>query len=176
MNRFILFLSTFAIVTMVSICIVRPVAAEEPSVQHAAYELTTEHPEERKNDLSYSPQWPTPPDTGAMLLRLVFGTVVVLGLCVGSLWLGKPWLMKLHAAQTANSVIQIAGSVSLGQRAVLYLVKVGDAQLIAGTDVSGLKSLLALPASFKDVLDEPESSIEVSTLDVSRIANRIPSP
>ena len=118
---------------------------------------------ELKSELTYSPQWPAPPDTGAMLLRLVIGTVVVLGLCVGSLWLGKPWLLKLQAGHAGGQVLHIEGSVALGNRAMLYLVKVGDTQLIAGTDATGLKSLLALPASFKEVLDEQLPPAEIAS-------------
>ncbi len=114
----------------------------------------SEAPVTSESDLTYSPQWPEPPDTGAMLLRLGMGTAAVLVLCVGSLWFGKPWLLKLQASQNVGTPLQIEGSVTLGQRAVLYLVKVGDTQLVAGTDASGLKSLIALPASFKDDLDE----------------------
>ena len=113
--------------------------------------------------LAYSPQWPEPPNTGAMLLRLCLGTAFVLALCVGSLWLGKPWLQKLQAGGgTATQALKIEGSVTLGNRAVLYLVKIGDTQLVAGTDPTGLKSLIALPASFKEVLDEqlPSDSVD----------------
>lgn len=105
-------------------------------------------------DLTYAPQWPEPPNTGAMLMRLGFGTAFVLVLCVGSLWFGKPWLMKLQTKGLTGQALQIEGSVTLGGRAVLYLVKVGDTQLVAGTDATGLKSLIALPPSFREALDE----------------------
>lgn len=105
-------------------------------------------------DLTYTPQWPEPPNTGAMLLRLGLGTAFVLVLCVGSLWLGKPWLQKFQIKGPGGQTLQIEGSVTLGNRAVLYLVKVGDTQLVAGTDAGGLKSLITLPTSFKEVLDE----------------------
>lgn len=120
-------------------------------------------------DDSYSPQWPEPPNTGAMLLRLFGGTVVVLGLCVASLWFGKPWLQKLQVASTANSPLQIEGSVAIGNRAMLYLVKVGGTQLIAGTDLTGLKSLIALPPTFKEVLDEqvPDAESAVQPAPIS---------
>lgn len=104
--------------------------------------------------LSYSPEWPEPPNTGAMLLRLCLGTVFVLVLCVGTLWLGKPWLQKLQLGKPGSQAMQVEGTVMLGNRAVLYLIKVGETQLVAGTDPTGLKSLIALPASFKEVLDE----------------------
>lgn len=105
-------------------------------------------------DLTYTPQWPEPPNTGAMLMRLGMGTAFVLVLCVGSLWFGKPWLMKLQTKSLTGQALQIEGSVTLGGRAVLYLVKVGDTQLVAGTDATGLKSLIALPSSFREALDE----------------------
>lgn len=173
MNR-LLILSMLVAMTILSAFVVRRVDAEEPPVQQAAYEHSAEQAIERKSDLTYSPEWPAPPDTGAMLMRLVMGTVVVLGLCVGSLWLGKPWLMKLQTAQSPNSTIQIAGSVALGQRAILYLVKVGDTQLIAGTDVTGLKSLLALPASFKEVLDGAEPSLDALPTVSDPLTNALP--
>lgn len=110
------------------------------------------------NDLAYSLKLPEPPDTGAMLMRLGMGTAFVLVLCVGTLWFGKPWLMKLQTKGLPGQALQIEGSVTLGGRAVLYLVKVGDTQLVAGTDPMGLKSLVVLPASFKEVLDEQVAS------------------
>lgn len=110
-------------------------------------------PNDGAKDLAYSPEWPDPPNTGAMLTRLCLGTVFVLALCVGTLWLGKPWLQKLQVRTAGNQAMQVEATVTLGNRAVLYLVKIGDTQLVAGTDAGGLKSLLALPASFKEVLD-----------------------
>jgi len=126
-------------------------AADQPP---AAKSARTKTAKTESENLSYSPQWPEPPNTGAMLLRLTLGTVFVLLLCVGSLYLSKPWLLKLQGNVAVNQAMQIEGSVTLGNRAMLYLVKIGDTQLVAGTDATGLKSLIALPASFKEVLDE----------------------
>ncbi len=133
---------------------------ESPREAIALADTTATPADDRNSELTYQPQWPAPPDTGAMLLRLVIGTVVVLALCVGTLWFGKPWLMRLQLTNTTGQPMQIEGTVALGNRAVLYLVKIGETQLIAGTDATGLKSLLALPVSFKDVLDEPLSHVE----------------
>ncbi len=129
----------------------------EPVASSAA---TSAEPNVLDSEMTYKPEWPAPPDTGAMLLRLVIGTVVVLGLCVGSLWFGKPWLMRLQLTNTIGQPMQIEGTVALGNRAVLYLVKIGDTQLVAGTDATGLKSLIALPASFKDTLDGQPPHVE----------------
>lgn len=114
---------------------------------------------------AYTPPWPEPPNTGAMLMRLFLGTIGVLCLCVGSIWLGKPWLKKLQVTGTTNPNFVIEGSVSVGNRAMLHLVRIGETQLVAGTDAGGLKSLIALPASFKDVLDNeiPEPEIPAFT-------------
>ena len=132
----------------------RPEHVRAADLPAAAKSASTKTAETESENLSYSPQWPEPPNTGAMLLRLTLGTVFVLLLCVGSLYLSKPWLLKLQGNVAVNQAMQIEGSVTLGNRAMLYLVKIGDTQLVAGTDATGLKSLIALPASFKEVLDE----------------------
>ena len=152
-------------------CMAAAARAEEPRIRLAGLEevvpepvasstATTAEPNALDSEMTYKPEWPAPPDTGAMLLRLVIGTVVVLGLCVGSLWFGKPWLMRLQLTNTTGQPMQIEGTVALGNRAVLYLVKIGDMQLVAGTDATGLKSLIALPASFTDALDKQQPHVE----------------
>ena len=129
--------------------------------------------------LSYSADWPEPPDTGAMLMRLLLGTVVVLALCAGTLVLGKPWLKRLQIKGIANPTFYVEGSVVVGQRAMLHLVRVGGTQLIAGTDAGGLKSLVVIPTPFKDVLDdqmaepEPIRSANPDPLDLRSIQRAI---
>ena len=147
--------------------------AADPKIVRASHEVvTTSLPQDSTgvpqqnsshDELAYTPQWPEPPNTGAMLMRLGIGTVVVLVLCVGSLWAAKPWLQRLQVGNTGTRALTIEGSITLGNRAMLYLVRVGDTQLVAGTDAGGLKSLIAIPASFKDALDEqvsPEGDVE----------------
>ena len=137
--------------------------SNEPGIKPAAEEAT----ELDEDAIAYSPQWPEPPNTGAMLLRLCVGTAAVLGLCVAVLWFGKPWLQKLQVAGTGSSALQVEGSVAVGNRAMLYLVRIGETQLIAGTDVSGLKSLIALPQSFKEVLDEHVPDVQPAPISTS---------
>lgn len=141
----------------------RQVAKADPPIEESP--IRDDEPTVSKSDLgTYSPNWPEPPNTGAMLLRLGIGTAIVLALCVGSLWLGKPWLQRLQVVGVNSPAFRIEGSVTLGQRAMLHLVRIGDTQLVAGTDATGLKSLIALPQSFKDVLAEqiPEADIPVA--------------
>lgn len=104
-------------------------------------------------DFSYSPNWPQPPDTSGMLLRLGFGTIATLGLCVATLVLGRRWLQR-PAAHITSRKLQIEESVVLGHRATLFLVKIGECHLVAGTDAGGLKSLIVLPTTFAEVLDQ----------------------
>lgn len=113
-----------------------------------------------EGDFSYSPNWPEPPDTSGMLLRLGFGTVVTLGLCAATLIFGRRWLQR-PAANTTSRKLQIEESIVLGHRATLFLVKVGDSHLVAGTDASGLKSLIVLPAAFHEVLDQQLEGTEL---------------
>ena len=104
--------------------------------------------------MEYKPNWPDPPQTGAVLAKMAVGTVFVLGLCVVSLYFARPWLKRMQVSGSPNSSFVLEGSLSVGNRAVLHLVRVGDIRLVAGTDATGLKSLISLPASFKDVLEE----------------------
>lgn len=121
---------------------------------------TAEPAAAKAEDLSYSPQWPEPPNTTAMLTRLGFGTFAVLGLCVATLWLGKPWLQRFQIKTTAHPDFFIEATLTTGNRATLYLIRVGQTQLVAGTDALGLKSLIALPPTFKDVLDQQVQETE----------------
>jgi flagellar biogenesis protein FliO len=50
--------------------------------------------------------------------------------------------------------LQIEESVVLGHRATLFLVKIGECHLVAGTDAGGLKSLIVLPTTFAEALDQ----------------------
>jgi flagellar biogenesis protein FliO len=110
-------------------------------------------------DFSYSPNWPEPPDTSGLLLRLGFGTVATLGLCVATLVLGRRWLQR-PPVNSASRKLHIEESVVLGHRATLFLVKVGDSHLVAGTDAGGLKSLIVLPSSFADVLEQQVETVD----------------
>jgi flagellar biogenesis protein FliO len=155
--------------------------AADPKIVRTSHQSAAKPPvpqadESDDEDLTYSPQWPEPPNTGAMLVRLGVGTVVVLALCVGVLWFGKPWLQKLQTPGTGNSTLQIEGSIAVGNRAMLYLVRAGGTQLIAGTDATGLKSLIALPVSFKEVLDQQDDETEPEPVAVPASAAPITTP
>ena len=105
------------------------------------------------SDDDYEQQWPDPPDTGAMLLRLGLGTLFVLALCVGTLWFGRRWLTGAAVIGRNGGTLKLEESVSLGNRCFIHLLRVGDARIVAGTDSSGLKTLVTLPLPFEGVLE-----------------------
>jgi flagellar biogenesis protein FliO len=109
--------------------------------------------EAAKGSLDYvPPTWPEAPDARAMLTRLGVGTAVVLVLCVGSLVVCRRWLRRLPGPGAGNSRMTLVETLPLGNRCLVHLVRVGDQQLLVGLDAGGLKSLVALPGAFEEVL------------------------
>lgn len=127
--------------TIVLLSLSSGLAAAEPAKPDAA------------EDFRYSPNWPEPPDTGSLVMRLGFATVTTLGLCVATLVIGRRWLQRPTSASGSRK-LHIEESVVLNNRATLFLVKVGDSHLVAGTDAGGLRSLIVLPTAFQEVLDQ----------------------
>ena len=125
------------------------------------------------DEMTYSPNWPEPPDTSGMLMRLGFGTVVTLALCIATLVLGRRWIQK-QTPQSASRKLQIEESIVLGHRATLFLIKVGDSHLVAGTDAGGLKSLIVLPAAFQEVLDRHVDAAEPARPEIAPAPETIP--
>jgi flagellar biogenesis protein FliO len=106
-----------------------------------------------KDDLTYTaPTWPEPPDVRPMLLRLGVGTVVVLGLCVGSLWVAKRWMRGSPVSGGITSQLRLIETLPLGNRCALYLVAAGERSVLVGADASGMKTILALTDGFADAL------------------------
>src|SRR5262245_47422662 len=92
-----------------------------------------------------------------MLLRLGGGTVVVLLLCVGTLWLSRRWLRKLPGQGEPGGRLSLVETLPLGNRCAVHLVRVGRQQVVVGVDGSGLKSLVALPDLFDEALAEAQT-------------------
>ncbi len=111
-----------------------------------------------KSNDGYQPNWPDPPNTGALLLRLGLGTVFVLVLCAGTLWFGRNWLSKVSNVAHRGNQLRLEESTSLGNRCHVHLLTIGNCRILAGTDSTGLKSLLTLPEAFDDVLGEQMQS------------------
>ncbi|MFO0865819.1 MAG: flagellar biosynthetic protein FliO [Gemmataceae bacterium] len=106
-------------------------------------------------DLQYAqPQWPEGPSPQAMFLRLSLGTISVLGLCAGSLWMMKRWLVvtPTNAARTGD--LRLVESLHLGNRCMLHLVSLADRQILVGADPAGIKSVLMVGEAFEKMIDE----------------------
>jgi flagellar biogenesis protein FliO len=90
------------------------------------------------------------------------GTVVVLGLCVGSLWAAKRWLRLTPAAGPGGGQLRLLETLSLGNRCALYLVAAGDRRVLVGVDAAGMKATLALSDGFADALTEAAAGAETA--------------
>jgi flagellar biogenesis protein FliO len=113
----------------------------------------------KKEELTYSPPpWPESPDPKALLMRLGVGTVVVLGLCVGTLWAAKRWLHGTPPV-TARQQLRLLEALPLGNRCTLYLVSTGDRRVLVGADGAGLKTVVPLPEGFGDALAEADAAM-----------------
>jgi flagellar biogenesis protein FliO len=84
--------------------------------------------------------------------RLAGGTIVGLIACAGIVWAAKGWKSTRSQTLRDNSGFQILETLRLGNRCLIYLVKVGDARLLAGVDRGGLKNVVALPVQFESEL------------------------
>ncbi len=94
------------------------------------------------------------PDMGAMLLRLVGGTVFVLALCVLTLWLCRRWLGATELGAKRSGRFEVLESLPLGPRCRIHLVRAGDRHLLAGMDAAGLKVLLPVEDQEPGVRDQ----------------------
>lgn len=95
------------------------------------------------------PEWVAAPEAGGQLARLGVGTVVVLGLCVATLYAGQRWLRGGPAAAEGKQ-FQVLETLALGNRCSVLLVRAAGRQLLVGLDGSGVKSLLTLPEPLPD--------------------------
>ena len=91
-----------------------------------------------------------------MFLRLTIGTIVVLGLCVFTIWLCKRFGIKGVPATPALARMKLVESLPLGQRCCVHLIHVADKPVLVAMDAGGIKSMVALPDSFAHVLQDTE--------------------
>lgn len=90
-----------------------------------------------------------PADLTAMYVRMGLSTVLVLGLCVGSLWIGKRWLGLggLPAKPAGAGQLRVTEALALGRNCYVYLLDVGGQAILAGVDGTGLKTLIPLSSA-----------------------------
>jgi flagellar biogenesis protein FliO len=114
-------------------------------------------PDNAKDGFEYTPAaWPDSPTPSAMFLRLGMGTVVVLVLCVATLWIGRRWISSVPAKALQGDQLAVIDTLPLGHRCTLFLVKAGNKQVLAGLDSTGLKALLPLTDGFETALKDAQ--------------------
>ncbi len=100
------------------------------------------------------PDSPEPLDLGAIVFRLVLGSVGVLAACVVSLWAARRWLKNGSVLGTGSGRMQLIESLALANRCSVQLIQVDNRKLLIGLDTSGLKTILPLADEFASTLDE----------------------
>ncbi len=121
-------------------------ASDEKSVEAA--------PNGRKVNYQ-QPNWNNGPSLSSVLFKMAFGTVIVLAACAGSLWYGRKWLQKAQGVlPVRGGELRLLESTRIGGQCFVHLLQVGNQRILAGTDRSGLQSLIPLPEAFGAVLDD----------------------
>ena len=104
-----------------------------------------------------------PPGFGAIITRLLVGTVVSLILCVATIWFGRRWMERgSHGVNPDQKQLVLVESLSLGRRCNVALLEVGDRQVLVGSDQGGLQSMLILPVAFENVMTEQSADLTAS--------------
>ena len=103
-----------------------------------------------------APALPDMPNPQGMLTRLAFGTLVVLGLSVVSIWAMRRWLQPPGSAVAGPRTLRLLETLPLGNRCSVHLVHMGNREVLIGVDGSGIKSIVPLPENFADVLTQTE--------------------
>lgn len=116
----------------------------------------TREPAPKDNWAYTPPTFPEGPDAKAMLTRLALGTVLVLGLCAGSLWVGKRFLHLKGVPAGENRQLRVVETLRLNHRCCVFLLQAGNRQVLAGVDASGLKALVPWSDSFEETLTEAQ--------------------
>ena len=91
------------------------------------------------------------PEMGAMLARLVGGTVFVLALCVATLWGCRRWLGPAVAQDRNTGRFEVLESLPLGPRCRVQLIRVGEGHMLVGMDTAGVKVLLAVEGADEEI-------------------------
>jgi flagellar biogenesis protein FliO len=110
-------------------------------------------PSQKDNKLIETAKPSEAPSLTGILVRLTFGTFFVLGLCALTAWgIGK-WVRGQQQVQS-NGMMKMVASLRVNRTVALHLVQVGEQQFLLGVDTGGLRSVLPMPESFEEKLEE----------------------
>lgn len=127
------------------------------------------------DSLDFSEQRRQPIQFADQLQRIAISLCVVLMLGVGFVVTAQRWIAatrKGDSATQSSSVIGkpinkqsgkivIQNQLRLDSKSILYLVSVGDQQVLVATDSAGIKSVVPLKPSFDDLLDNLGETNEI---------------
>jgi flagellar biogenesis protein FliO len=97
------------------------------------------------------------PNPQGMLVRLLAGTVLVLGLAVASILGMRHWLQRQTPAGLGRREMRLVETLPLGNRCSVHLVHLGKREILIGVDGAGVKAIVPLAKAFEEVLGETES-------------------
>lgn len=133
--------------------LVPPLPDPQPAPEAAPDTTKAETP--TLNPIDYQPEMPEPPGLSAVLLRLGAGTMFVVAICGGCIWMGRRWINKhgLPGVRPGEE-LRVVESTRLSGHCAVHLLEVGGQRVLAGTDRTGLHSLVPLPEAFGSMLDD----------------------
>jgi flagellar biogenesis protein FliO len=107
-----------------------------------------------------APALPERPNPQGMLARLAWGTILVLGLSVASIWGMRRWTQMHALAGSGQRTLRLVETLALGNRCCLHLVHLGQREVLVGVDGAGIKTIVPLTKAFDDVLGEETGNQE----------------
>jgi flagellar biogenesis protein FliO len=103
--------------------------------------------------------------------KIAFATAVSMLGCVVLVFVAKLWQGRRSPATQApsgggrnrNTAPRVEQSLSLGNKSLLRLVRVGNQQVLVATDATGIKSVLAIQPDFDSMLDDKPDSVSTES-------------
>ncbi|VTR96385.1 : FliO [Gemmata massiliana] len=111
--------------------------------------------------LEYAPPAaPAPPDIGALVVRLVLMTVVLIGLCAVVLWLARRLNQPMGGAGDGGGRLKHEGTLALDRVCAVHVISVDGQTVAVTTDGTGLRSMVVLAEPFDAALNEANETLE----------------
>jgi hypothetical protein len=119
-------------------------AADPPSPPQTGLDYTTPAP-------------PAPPDPAGLVMRLVGLTAGLIAACGVVVWLAKRSNRPAPATGDPTRLTH-EGTLALGRRAAIHLLRADGQQVVVTTDATGIGSIVVLSEPFEDALSAETDS------------------
>ena len=120
----------------------------------AASSRAADPPAAPQSGLDYTaPAAPAPPDPAGLVVRLVGLTAALLVVCGVVVWLSKR-ANRAPAAQGDPTRLTHEGTLALGRRAAIHLLRADGQTVVVTTDATGIGSIVVLSEPFEEVLSD----------------------